>query len=144
MTSKRKWLYKKDCFRNLLKKKWKTYNPKLLKQKAKKSIEIDDKQLKKELAEEKNNPYYFTGRALKIGLNESSERHHINHANSKIIIKPFFPEFERDFQYFNKILNEMAPIHARLINQHEFIYQTVISARFHKQDEVGKMLDEIE
>ena len=39
------------------------------------------------------NPYYFTGRNLKSGFNITLESHHINPANSKLIIKPNYPEF---------------------------------------------------
>ena len=34
--------------------------------------------------------------------------------------------------------------YARLINQYEFTYQTVFSARFDKQDEYDQVLDETE
>ena len=41
-------------------------------------------------------------------------------------------------------MREMAISYARLINQYKFRYQTVVSARFDKQDEDGQLLDEIE
>ena len=37
-------------------------------------------------------PYYFTDRALQRGFNKNSDSQNINHANSKIVIKPNFPE----------------------------------------------------
>ena len=36
----------------------------------------------------------------------------------------------------------MVTTYARLRNQYKFKYQTVFSARFHKQDEDGQTLDE--
>ena len=33
-----------------------------------------------------NNPYYFTDRALQVGVNITLESHHVNDANSKLII----------------------------------------------------------
>ena len=91
-----------------------------------------------------NNPYYFTDRNLKVGFKINSDSHHINHANSKITITPNFPEFGIEFRYINKIMKELAMIYARLINQYIFKYQTVISARFDKQDEGNQFLDETE
>ena len=38
------------------------FNPKSLKQLARNNINLDGKQLKKELAKKMNNPYYFTDR----------------------------------------------------------------------------------
>ena len=42
------------------------------------------------------------------------------------------------------MLKEMATVYARLTNQYKFKYQTVISARFDKQDEDNQVLDETE
>ena len=39
-------------------------------------------------------------------------------------------------------MKELSVIYARLINQNKFRYQTVISARFDKQDEYDQVLDE--
>ena len=41
-------------------------------------------------------------------------------------------------------LKEMNTFFARLMNQYEFRYQIVFSARFDKQDEAKQVLDEIE
>ena len=41
-------------------------------------------------------------------------------------------------------MKELAMIYAILINQYKFKYQTVFSARFEKQDEVGDLLEETE
>ena len=38
----------------------------------------------------------------------------------------------------------MATIYAKLIIQYKFEYQTVFSARFGEEDEIGCMLEEIE
>ena len=41
-------------------------------------------------------------------------------------------------------MREMANIYARVLYQYKFRYQTVFSARFHKQDEDNQLLDETE
>ena len=89
-------------------------------------------------------PFYFTDRALRVGYNITLESHHINHANSKLIIKPNFPEFGIEVRFIKKILKELSVIYARSINQYKFKYQTVFSARFYKQDENNQLLDKTE
>ena len=134
------WLFQESLeinFRNI-------YNPKPLKHLARDNIELDDKQLNKELAKKMNNPYYFTDRVLSVGFKITLESHHNNHANSKISIKPNNPEFGIEDRYINKIIKELSVIYARLINQYKFKYQTVFSARFEKQDEDNQVLDETE
>ena len=76
------------------------------------------------------NPYYFTDRNLKLGFKVNLDSHHMNHANSNLTIIPKYPE--------------LSVIHAILINQFIFKYQTVFSARFDKQDEDNQVLDETE
>ena len=120
------------------------YNPKSLEQLARNNIRLDDEQLNKELAKKMINPYYFTDRNLKVGFKINLDSHHINHANSKLTIKPNHPEFGIEFRYITKIMKELAVIYARLINQCKFRYQTVFSARFDKQDENNRVLDETE
>ena len=44
------------------------------------------------------NLYYFTDRALQNGFNITVDSHHINHAISKKIIKPNYPEVEIEFR----------------------------------------------
>ena len=122
----------------------KVYNPKTLKQIAKENIKIDDKQLNKDLAKRMINRYYFTDRNLKVGLKINLDSHHINHVNSKLTVKPNYPEFGIETRYINKIMKELSVIYARLINQYKFKYQTVFSARFDKQDEDNQVLDEAE
>ena len=122
----------------------KIYNPKSLKQLARKNIKLDDEQLNKELAKKMINPYYFTDRALQVGFKINLDSHHINHVNSKLTIIPNHPEFGMEFRYINKIMKELAVIYARLINQFKFRYQTVFSARFDKQGEDNQLLDETE
>ena len=95
----------------------KVYNPKSLKQLARQNINLDDKQLNKELANRMLNPYYFTDRALPVGFIIKLDSHHINHANSKLTITPNHPEFRIETRYINKIMKELAVIYARLINQ---------------------------
>ena len=67
--------------------------PKKLTRIARENFRLGDKQLNDELANRMLNPYYFTYRALQVGFNISLDSHHINHANSKIIVRPSYPEF---------------------------------------------------
>ena len=69
------------------------YNPKPLKQLARDNIRLDDKQLNKELAKKMLNPYYFTDRKMKVGFKIILDRHHIDHANSKVTTTPNYHEF---------------------------------------------------
>ena len=88
-----------------------------------------------------NNPSYLTDRAMRVGLNLTLESHHNNHANSKLTIKPIYPEFGIEIRYFNKIIKELSVICARIISQYNFKYQPVFSARFDKQNEDNQVLD---
>ena len=71
------------------------------------------------------NPYCFTDRALQVRFNINLDSHHINQFNSKLTIKPNFPEHGIESRYSNKILNEMSFIYSRLINQYKLEYQRV-------------------
>ena len=122
----------------------KVYNPKSLKQIARNKINLDDKQLKKELAKKMINPYYFSDRNLQVAYKTNLDSHHINHLNSKLTITSNFENTGIEFRFINKIMREMSIIYARLINQYKFRYQVVFSARFDKQDEDGQLLDETE
>ena len=122
----------------------KIYKPKSLKQVARKKIRLDDKQLNKELAKKMPNPYFFTDRNLKVGFKINLDSHHINHLNFKLTISPNHPEFGIEVRYINQIMKELYIIYARLMNQYKFRYQTVFSARFDKQDEDNRILDETE
>ena len=115
-----------------------------MKQLARINIGLDDKQLNKELARKMINPYYFTDRNLQVGFKINLDSHHINHLNSKLTITPNHPEFGIEVRYINKSMKEVSIIYARLINQYKFRYQTVFSARFDKQNEDGRLLDETE
>ena len=97
------------------------HNPKPLREIARENIKTDDKKLNKELATQINNPYYFTDRILKKAFNIHLHSHHINHINSKLTMKPKYSEI--DIRDINKILEGMATIYARLINQSKFKYQ---------------------
>ena len=119
-------------------------NPKSLTQITRDNIRLDDKQLNTELNKKMLNPCYFTDRVLTVGFNFTLESNHINHASSKIIIKPNYPEFGIEVRYIIKIMKEMSIIYARLKNQYIFRYQTVFSARFDKQNENIQVLDEID
>ena len=125
-------------------KKKKIYNYKSLKQLARDNIRLDDKQLNKDFAKKMLNPYYFTEKILKVGFNFTLENHLINHANSKLIVLPNFPEFGIEIRYINKIMKELSVLFARLKNQYIFRYQTILPARFDKQDENDQVLDETE
>ena len=120
----------------------KIYKPKPLKQLARDNNKIDDKQLKKELAEKTINPNCFTDRDLKVGFKINLDSHHIIHANSKLTNSPNYPEFGIEVRYNNKFSKELSVIYARLINQYNFRYQLVFSARFDKQDEINHVMGE--
>ena len=121
----------------------KIYDPKQLGQIALDNFKLDDKHLNKEIAKKMINPF-FTDRALQDGFNITLECHHIIRANSKLIIKPKYPEFGVEVRYINKTIKELSVIYARLLNQYKFKYQTVISAIFDKQDKDNQVLDETE
>ena len=122
----------------------KVYNPKSLKQLAQDNFRLDDKQLNKELARKMINPYYFTDIALPVGLKIFLDSHILHHKNSKLTITPNYPEFGIEVRYIIKIMKELSIIHARLINQYKFRYQTVFSARFDKQNEDNQLIDKTE
>ena len=134
------WLFK-EPIENKIKLK---NNPKSLKQIARDNIGLDGKQLKKELAKKMINPIYFTDRTLRVGFNLKLDCHHINHSNSKLTSNPSHREFDIETRYVNKILKEMSVTCARLINQYNFKYQTVFSARLDKQGDDNQVLDETE
>ena len=134
------WLFKEPV-ENKIKK---IYNPKSFQQLARNNIKLDDKQLNKELAKKMINPYYFIDNNLKVGFKISLDSHHINHLNSKLTITPNQPEFGIEVRYIYQIMKELAVIYARLINQYKIKYQVVFSARFDKQDEDSRSLDETE
>ena len=80
----------------------------------------------------------------KLHFKFNLDSHHINHLNSKLTILSNFENTGIEFRFINKIMREMSIICSRLINQYNFRYQTVFSARFDKQDEDGQLLDETE
>ena len=134
------WLFKEPVENKIEK----IYNPKSLKQISRNKINLDDKQLNKELAKKMINPYYFSDRNLKVAYKINLDSHHINHLNSKLTISSNFENTGIESRFINKIMREMAIIYSRLINQYKFRYQTVFSARFDKQNEDGQLLDETE
>ena len=98
-------------FRELVENKiHKIYTPKSLKRIALENIKLDVKQLNKELAKKMINPYYFNDRTLRTGFNITLESHHFNHANSKLIVKPNYPEFGNEICYINKIIIEICSL----------------------------------
>ena len=88
--------------------------------------------------------YYFTHRNVKVGFKINIDAHLINHANSKVTITPNYPEFGIEVRYINKIENDLCVFYATLTNQYKFNFQTVLSARFDKQDEDNHLLEEAE
>ena len=81
---------------------------------------------------------------MKVAYKINLDSHNLHHTNSKLTTTPTFPEFGIEFRFIKKIMKELAVIYARLINQYKFKYQTVFSARFDKQDEDGRLLEETE
>ena len=122
----------------------KVYNPITLKQIERSSFETDYKQVNNDSAEKMLNPFYLTDRALQVGLNINLDSHQINSATSKITNKLNYSEIGIEIRYIKKILEEMDTICARLRYHYKFNYQTVLSAKFDKQDEDGQMLHESE
>ena len=134
------WLFKEPIENKIEK----IYNPISLKKIARNKINLDDKQLNKELAKKMINPYYFSDRNLIVAYKINLDSHHINNLNSKLTITSNFENTGTEFTFINKIMREMAINYARLINQSKFRYQTVFSARFDKEDEDNQLLDETE
>ena len=66
------------------------------------------------------NPYYLADRVLQGDFNIALDSHLINHAESKLTIKPNFSEFGTEFRYIKKIMREMAIVYADLKNQNKF------------------------
>ena len=95
----------------------KIYNPTSSKQVARDNLKLHDKQLNKELAKKLINPKYFTDRNLQLGFKLNLDGHHINPANSKLTVIPFYSELGVEVRYINKIIKELSVIYARLINQ---------------------------
>ena len=80
------WLFR-EPIENKIKK---IYNPISLKKLARNRINLDDKQLNKELAKKMINPYYFSDRNLKVAYKINHGSHHINHLISKVTISSNF------------------------------------------------------
>ena len=89
-------------------------------------------------------PYYFSDENLKVGFKIILDSHNFHHTNSKSTLTPYHPDFGIEVRYINKIMEELAVIYARIINQYKVKYQTVFSARFDKEDEDDQVLDETE
>ena len=113
-----------------------------MKQIARDNNNLDDERLGKKLAKKLKNPCFFTDRSLKAGLKINLDSHRFIHANSKLTIAPNYPEFGIEVRYINKNVKGFSVIYARLINQYIFKNQTVLLARFDKQDEDNQVLDE--
>ena len=137
------WLFKEE--QTPIKKKiQKVYNPKTLKLIARQNINLNDKELDKEIAKKMINPFYFIDEILKVGFKTNLESHNIDHANSLLKIIPNFTDIGIEKRYVNKNLKELSVIYARLINQYKYKYHVLFSASFYKINEEGQRSDEIE
>ena len=63
------------------------------------------------------NPYYFIEQKLKTGFKFNLESHIVFHAISILSITPIYSDFGIETKNIIKILNEMAYIYDRLMNQ---------------------------
>ena len=137
------WLYKEEqtLINNKIKK---VYNPKTLKQIARENLEVNDKELDKELAKEMIRPYYFINENLKNGFKKNLDSHIINHANSFLTNTPNFTDFGIETRNIQKIIKKLSTIYARLINQYKFKNHTIISATLYEIKEEDQRSDEIE
>ena len=106
------------------------------------NIKLDDKQLNKEIAKKKINPYFSSDRSLKVGFEIILDSHHIN--TCKLTNTPNYPEFGIEVRLINKKMKDFSFIYARLINQYKFKNQTAFSTRFDKQDADNQVVDETE
>ena len=80
------------------------------------------------------NPFYFTDRNLKVRFKKTLESHQINHANSKLIIKPNYLEIGIEVHYNIKNIKKLSVIYARLKNQYKFQHP-----QYFQQDLINKM-----
>ena len=86
------WLFKESIENEIRK-----CNPKTLKQTAIRKIRIDDEKLKRELAKKMIHLYHFGKLRIEFVINLDSN--YINHANSRKISEPLFPEFGKEIRY---------------------------------------------
>ena len=78
------------------------------------------------------NPYFFIDENIKICLEINLESHKIIHANFTLNVFPSFLDIDIETRFTNKVMEEMATIYARLINQYKHKYHTLFSTSFHK------------
>ena len=93
---------------------------------------MNDKQRKKEIVRKVVSPYHFTDRVINFAYNNNLDSHKINHANSKITIKPNNLDIEKTL--VNKIRKHKANLHARILIQHGLKIQT---STFSKNRQAG-------
>ena len=115
-------------------------NPKDLKELARDNINLNDRELNKEIAKKMLNPYYFKDKDFYNFLKINLDSHHINHLNSKITISSTTEYNDISISLINILVKEMATIYAKLISQFKFKYQCTFLARFDKQDEDGRVI----
>ena len=87
-------------------------------------------------------PQYFMNRVIEAGFNINLDSHHIGQMNFKKSIIPKNIGIEK--VQVNNIINEMPHIYAKILNQFNFKYQTLLSSTFDKQDEDNRVLEEFE
>ena len=85
------------------------------------------------------NPFEFTHRVIKTGYQINLDSHQINQINSEITVSPISEKPHVGYR-----LKKMANVHAGLITQSKFKNQTVLSARFDKQDADDRVIEEVD
>ena len=86
----------------------KKYNPLKLSDLARDKINLNDKELNKQIAKKMLNPYYFKNKNLYNILKINLDSHHINHLNSKLTISSTL-EYDNsiDMDLINQLVKEM-------------------------------------
>ena len=72
------------------------------------------------------NPYYFFDENVNIDFKFKLESHKISQADSILSSILIYTAFEIETRYVIKIIQEMATIYARLINQYKFKTHKII------------------
>ena len=102
-----------------------------LKQLARAKVNLSNRELEKEIVKKMINPYYFSKR-YEAQYEDNLDRHHPNHINSKMTIKPKY-NLPIELLDLNNIFKEMAKIYGRLIDQYKFKYQVIFLVIFEKE-----------
>ena len=86
--------------KKLLKMNVKKVNLKPLREIPRENFKLIEKQLAKKMM----NPFYFSDRALQVGLNITLDTQHINHGSFKLTNQPNCKEIGIEIKFVNKIL----------------------------------------